>query len=59
MRHITASLPTKVCHDVFIEPHLQPITGELMAHRTANTDDQSRIDDAASGFWGGGGGGGG
>ena len=24
-----------------------------MAHRTANTDDQSRLDIAASGFWGG------
>ena len=49
---VTASLLTKVCHDVLIEPHLQPITGESMAHRTANTDDQSRLDIAASEFWG-------
>ena len=57
VRDITASLLTEVCHDVSIEPHLQPITGESMAHRTANTDDQSILDIAASGFWGGGGGG--
>ena len=58
VRDITASLLTEVCHDVSIEPHLQPITGESMAHRMANTDDQSRLDIAVSGFWGGGGGGG-
>ena len=52
VRDITASLLTEVCHDVSIEPHLQPITGESMAHRTANTDNQSRLDIAASGFWG-------
>ena len=53
VRDITASLLTEVCHSVSIEPHLQPITGESMSHRTANTDDQSRLDIAASGFWGG------
>ena len=53
VRDITASLLTEVCHDVSIVPHLQPITGESMAHQTANTDDQSRLDIAASGFWGG------
>ena len=53
VRDITASLLTEVCHDVLIEPHLQPITGELMSHRMANTEDQSRLDIAASGFWGG------
>ena len=53
VRDITASLLMEVCHSVSIEPHLQPITGESMSHRTANTDDQSRLDIAASGFWGG------
>ena len=42
VRDITASLLTEVCHDISIEPHLQPITGELMSHRIANTEDQSR-----------------
>ena len=51
VKDITASLLIEVYHDVVIEPHLQPITGELMAHRTANTDDQSQLDIAASGIW--------
>ena len=53
IRDITASLLTKVCHSVSIEPHLQPIRGESLSHRTANTEDQSRLDIAVCGFWGG------
>ena len=53
IRDITASLLTEVCHSVSIEPHLQPMRGESLSHRTANTEDQSRLDIAVCGFWGG------
>ncbi len=53
IRDITASLLTEVCHNVSIEPHLQPMTGESLSHRTANIEDQSRLDIAVCGFWGG------
>ena len=38
---------------VSIEPHLQPLTGELFSNRTASTEDNARLDVAASSFWGG------
>ena len=53
VRDITASLLTEVCHGVSIEPHLQPLTGELLQYRTANVKDDTRLDIAADGFWGG------
>ena len=53
VRDITASLLTEVCHDVSIEPHLQPLTEELLQYRTANVKDDARLDTAANGFWGG------
>ena len=34
VRDITASLLSEVCHGVTIEPHLQPLTGELMQHKS-------------------------
>ena len=42
----------EVCHDVQIEPHLQPLTGEAFTHATANTKDAARLDISALGFWG-------
>ena len=42
-----------VCHDVCIEPHLQPLSGEVMSHRSAITDIGARLDISARGFWGG------
>ena len=53
VRDLTANLMTEVCHDVCIEPALQPVTGELLSGASANTDDGARLDVAASGFWGG------
>ena len=44
---------SEVCHDVSIEPHLQPITGERLIGASANTEDGARLDIAANGFWGG------
>ena len=48
---ITASLLTEVCHGVTIETHLQPLTGEVMSHKTA-VKDGARLDVAMFGFWG-------
>lgn len=53
VRDLTASLLTEVCHDVRIEPELQPLEGESMSYATANTSQGARLDVAASGFWGG------
>ena len=53
IRDLTANLLTEVCHDVCVEPTLQPITGETFSNATANSEDGARLDVAASGFWGG------
>ena len=44
LRDITASLLSDVCHNVAIEPRLQPLSGESMFHRTAITTDDARLD---------------
>lgn len=44
---------SEVCHDVSIEPHLQPLTGEALNGATAIVTDGARLDVAANGFWGG------
>lgn len=53
VRDITASLLTEVCHGVTIEPHLQPLSGESLSHRSAINQDGARLDVAMYGFWGG------
>ena len=53
IRDLTASLLTEVCHDVRVEPDLQPVTGEMMTGSTSNTNDGARLDIAVNGFWGG------
>ena len=53
MRDITTTLLTEVCHGVTTEPHLQPLSGESLSHRSANTEDGARLDVAMYGFWGG------
>ena len=50
---LTATLLTKVCHDVCIEAGLQPISNEILTGATTNTQDGARPDIAANGFWGG------
>ena len=42
---------TEVCN-VYIEPELQPLTGEHLDIATAITQDGARLDIAANGFWG-------
>ncbi|XP_064389143.1 uncharacterized protein LOC135337174 [Halichondria panicea] len=53
IRDITADLLTEICHDVSVEPDLQPLTGETLAHRTANISNGARLDVSMKGFWGG------
>ena len=53
IRDITSSLLSEVCSNVVIEPHLQPLTGEQLTMRSANTDPNARLDIAANGVWGG------
>ena len=53
VRDITASLLSEVYHGVSVEPLLQPLSGETMAHNIANVDNNSRLDVSAYGFWGG------
>ena len=46
-------LLTEVCHDVRVEPHLQPITEEYPSSTSAIMQDGARLDIAASRLWGG------
>ena len=52
IRDITAHLLTEVCHGVGTEPHLQPVTDERLFHRTANREDEARLDIVTEDFWG-------
>ena len=51
LRDMIANLLSEVCSNVQIEPHLQPLSGETLAHCTSNVDDQARLDISAKGFW--------
>ena len=51
VQDMTASLLTEVCHNVATEPPLQPLSGETFSARSANTDDNARLDIRARGFW--------
>ena len=53
VRDLTANIMDEVCHDVCIEPSLQPLTGETLSGASAKVEDGARLDIAASGFWGG------
>ena len=53
IRDITANLLTEIYHDVSVEPNLQPLTGEALAHRTSNVSEGARLDVSVNGFWGG------
>ena len=53
LRDVTANLLKRVAMNVAVEPRLQPLTGERLQYRTAITDDQARLDVAASGVWSG------
>ena len=53
IRDLTARLLTEVCHQVQVEPELQPVSDpEAFSLSTANTQEGARLDIAMSGFWG-------
>ena len=52
VRDLTALLMTEVCHNVAVEPHLQPLNGEALQGTSSITQDGARLDVAADGFWG-------
>ena len=49
---LTAKLLSEVCHDVQTDPHLQPLTGEILCYKSAVHEDDARVDIRAAGFWG-------
>ncbi len=53
IRNITAHLMSEVCHNVGIEPLLQPLSGESLKDRSANREDGARLDVMSQGFWAG------
>ena len=44
-------LLSEVCHDIQTEPHLHPLTGEILHYKSAVQDD-ARVDIRAAGFCG-------
>ena len=44
VKNIKAHLMGDVCHNVGLEPILQPITSERLCHSTVNTEDGARVD---------------
>ena len=51
LRDLTAHLFTEVCSNVGVEPALQPLWGVSMDRRTANSDNNTRLDIKADNFW--------
>ena len=41
----------EVCHDVDVEPHLQPLSGESLYYKSAVHEGDARVDIRAAGFW--------
>ena len=51
VKNLEASLLSRVCKDVAIDPSLLPVTGEEFVLRSANIEDDSRLDVKARGFY--------
>ena len=51
LRDIIGSLLSEVCHDVAIEPRLQPLNGEVFRSKTTTSAPEARADVRATGFW--------
>ena len=49
---MTASWLPEVCHDVVVEPPLQPLTGKALVPASANRRDDVMADIYTRGFWG-------
>ena len=53
IRDLLANLLTDVCHNVTLEPHLQPLSGESLSSSSATREENARLDVGVNGFWGG------
>ena len=54
IRDLTACLLTEVCHQVQVEPELQPVSNpDTFSHATANSQEGAWLDIVMNGFWGG------
>ena len=51
VRNLLTSLLSKVCKNVQVEPHLQPLGNEVMNLKSATTSSDARLDVKAGGFW--------
>ncbi len=51
IRDMSANLLRQVCINTCIEPSLQPLNSETFQLRTANMDNEARMDIRAEGFW--------
>ena len=51
IRDFTAEVLRETSQNVEVEPMLTPLTGEHFQYRTANTDEQARLDVSARGVW--------
>ena len=49
---MTAQLLSEVCHNIEVEPPLQPTNWRKIPYRTANVEDNARLDVMAQGFCG-------
>ena len=53
IQDVTATMLTEVCHDVLVEPDLQPLSGEVLARASSIRTNGARLDIAVNGLWGG------
>ena len=51
IRDMSANLLREVCPNTCTEPSLQPLNSETFQLRTANMDNEARMDIRAEGFW--------
>ena len=51
IRDMTAEMMLTVTSCVGVEPELQPLPGEVLTQKTANTQDGARLDVRSMGFW--------
>ena len=51
VRNLLTSLLSKVCKNVQVESHLEPLDNEVMKLRSATTSSDAILDVKAGGFW--------
>lgn len=51
IRDLTAEWMNEVCRETETEPLLQPLTGEILLPRSANRQDDARVDIKTKGLW--------